>query len=177
MNFTNATKSRNVPNILSPNHTALPVEKKVASVLYFLKDTWSVTTTANTFGINQFALTKVITKVCSAVVIYMVPKLIKLPNSQDEMLSKISEFEAKFGITQACGCIHGTHIPLKAPKVNSQDYYNYKQFYLLNIQGVCDYKGYFMDVDCRWPGSCYDAKVYTNSSINRKMQHKEIPII
>ena len=118
-----------------------------------------MTTTANTFGINQFTLTKVITEVCSG------------------MLSKKSEFEAKFGITQACGCIHGTHIPLKAPKVNSQDYYNYKQFYLLNIQGVCDYKGYFMDVDCRWPGSCYDVKVYTNSSINRKMQHKEISII
>ena len=34
-----------------------------------------------------------------------------------------------------------------------------------------------MDVDCRWPGSCCDAKVYPNSSIDRKMQHKEILII
>ena len=53
----------------------------------------------------------------------------------------------------------------------------YKQCYSLNVQGVCDCKDYFMDVDCRWPGSCHDDKFYANSSINRKMQHKEIPII
>ena len=34
-----------------------------------------------------------------------------------------------------------------------------------------------MDVDCRWLGSCHDTKVYANSSINRKMQHKEISSI
>ena len=45
------------------------------------------------------------------------------------MLPKISEFEAKSGMTQAFGCIDGTYIPLKVPTVNSQDYYNYKQFY------------------------------------------------
>ena len=93
--------------------------------------------------------TKVVKEVCSAIVTYMVPKIIKLLNSQDEMLSKISEFEAKFGITQAFGSIDGTHSPLKAPAVNSQDYYNYKQFYSLNVQGLCDHKGCFMDIDCR----------------------------
>ena len=86
-----------------------------------------------------------------------------------------SEFEAKFGMTQAFGCIDGTHIPLKATTVNSQDYYNYKQFYSLNAQEGCDYKGHFTDVACRWLGNCHD--VYGDSNINRKMQQKEIPII
>ena len=40
------------PNILSPNHRALPVENKAAAVLYFLKDTGSMTMTANTFEIS-----------------------------------------------------------------------------------------------------------------------------
>ena len=96
-----------------------------------------MTMTANTFGIHHCTLSKVVKEVCSVIVTYMVPKLIKLTNSQDEMLSKISEFEAKFGMTQAFGCIEGTHIPLKTPTVNSQDYYNYKQFFSLNVQGVC----------------------------------------
>ena len=34
-----------------------------------------------------------------------------------------------------------------------------------------------MDVDCRWPGSCHDTKVYANSSITRNMQQKKIHII
>ena len=108
------------PNILSLNHRALPVEKKVAAVLYFLKDTGSMIMTANTFGIHQCTLSKGVKEVCSVIVTYMVPKLIKIPNSEDEMLSKISEFEAKFGMTQAFGCIDGTHIPVKAPTANSQ---------------------------------------------------------
>ena len=83
------------PSILSPNHRALSVEKKVAAVVYFLKDTGSMTMAANAFGIHQCTLTKLVKEVCSAIVIYMVPKLIKLRDSRDEMLSKISEFEAK----------------------------------------------------------------------------------
>ena len=161
------------PNILR----VLPVEKKVAVVLYFLKDTTSMTTAANLFRIYQGILTNNGKAVCSVIVTYMVPKLTKFPNSQDKMLSKISEFEVKFGMTEAFRCIDGTHIPLKAPTVNSQDYYNYEQFYSLNVQGVCDYKGYFVDFDCRWPSSCHDGKFYANSSINRKMQHKESSII
>ena len=63
------------PNILSLNCRALSVEKKVVAVLYFVKDTGLMTMTTNTFGIHQYTLTKVVKKVCSAIVTYMVPKL------------------------------------------------------------------------------------------------------
>ena len=33
-----------------------------------------------------------------------------------------------------------------------------------------------MDVDCRWPGSCHDAKVYANSKIYNNMQDNEMPM-
>ena len=52
------------PNILSPNYRALLVEKKVAAVLYFLKDTGSMTMTGNTFWIHQCTLSKVVKEVC-----------------------------------------------------------------------------------------------------------------
>lgn len=76
---------------------------------------------------------------------------------------------------QAMGCIDGTHIPIKRPIENSQDYFCYKQFYSLNVQAVCDYKGFFMDVECLWPGSVHDAKVFANSSINMKLQSNSLP--
>ena len=79
--------------MLSSNHRALPKERKFAAVLHFPKYTGLMTMTASTFGIHQCTLTKVVQEICSAIVTYMVPKLIKLPNSQDEMLSKISDFE------------------------------------------------------------------------------------
>ena len=75
-------------------------------------------------------------------------------------------------MSQAFGCINGTHIPILCPIQHSQDYFSYKQYYSLNVQAVCDYKGNFMDVKCMWPGSVHDAKVFANSSINRKLSNR-----
>ena len=164
------------PNPLSPNYRSLSAEKKLAVILYFLKDTGCLTMTANTFGIHQSTTSTVIMEVCEAIVTHLVPKYITLPKTREEMTSKVSQFELKFGMLQAYGCIGGTHIPMKTPNENSQDYFNYKQFFSLNVQAVCNYKGYFMDVDCRSPGSCHDAKVYANSKINKNMQDNEMPM-
>ena len=86
-----------------------------------------------------------------------------------------SEFEIKFGMVQAFGCIDGTHIQLKRPIKNSQDYFCYKQYFSLNVQAVCESKGYFIDVECKWPGSVHDAKVFANSTINKKLSEGTLP--
>ena len=54
-----------VPN--SPNYKAISAEKELAITLYSLKDTGSMWMTANTFGVHQSTVTKVIVQVCSAI--------------------------------------------------------------------------------------------------------------
>ena len=115
---------------------------------------------ANSFGVAICTVSVVIAEVCEAISKYMRPEFIFLPKSKDEMRVKTGEFKAKFGMKQGFWCINGTHIPIKCPVQNSQDYFWYKQFYSLNIQAVCDYRDYFMDVECMWPGSAHDAKVF-----------------
>ena len=51
------------------------------------------------------------------------------------MMFKAGEFEAKFGMKQPFACIGG-------------NYFGYKQFFSLNIQAVCYYRGYFIEVEC-----------------------------
>lgn len=102
---------------------------------------------------------------------------IRLPKHKSEMQRIVGEFEAKFGLPQAFGCIDGTHIKIKRPVENSQDYFSYKQYFSLNVQAVCDSKGYFLDVECMWPGSVHDAKVFPNSGINKKLRDGELPVI
>lgn len=34
-----------------------------------------------------------------------------------------------------------------------------------------------MDIECMWPGSVHDAKVYANSSINKKMRSNNLSIV
>ena len=163
------------PNPKSPNRRALTVEKKVAVALYYLKDTGSMWMTANTFGIHQCTVSKVVFEVCEAITTHLGPEYIHLPRTAEEMQRKVSEFELRFGLIQAFGCIDGTHVPIKTPSTDSHDYFCYKQYYSLNVQAVCDYRGRFIDVDCRWPGCVHDAKVFSNSTINHNMRNRKLP--
>ena len=80
-------------------------------------------------------------------------------------------------MTQAFGCIDGTHIPIVCPSEHSHDYLRYKRFHSLNVQAVCDYKGAFMDAECKWPGSVHDAKVFANSSICKCLRSSDLPTV
>ena len=101
---------------------------------------------------------------------------LRLPKTESEMNIKCSRFEAKYGMPEAFGCIDGTHIPIKRPTENSQDFFCYKMFYSLNVQCICDFSGMFMDIDCRWPGSVHDAKVFANSVVNQKLRDRLLPL-
>ena len=79
---------------------------------------------------------------------------------------------------QAFGCIDGTHIPIAGSSEHSHDYYFcYKQFHSLSVQAVYDYKGAFMDIECKWPGSVHDGKVFANSSICKRLRSSDLPTI
>ena len=118
--------------------------------------------TANAFGVHQCTTSKIIILVCDAINKRLGRAYLYLSQDKDEMTGKVSQFELKFGMIQAFGCINGTHIPLKTPRINSQDYFNYKQFYSINAQAVCDSCGLFMNIDCRWPGLVHNRKVFAN---------------
>ena len=82
--------------------------------------------TANSFEIAVNTASAVITEICQVISMYLGPKYLHLPKDQESMQSKVSEFEAKFGMSQVFGCIDGTHIPIRCPSENSQDFYSYK---------------------------------------------------
>ena len=131
----------------SPNYRSISAEKKVAVTLYYLKDMGSMATTANTFGIAINTASCLIHQVCNTI---------------------SNVYKAKFGMVQAFGCIDGTHVPIKRPVKDPQDYYCYKGFYLL-------LQRYIYGLDCRWPGSVHDAKVFAKSSISHKLREQQLP--
>ena len=164
------------PNPDSPNYGAIDATKRLAIALCYLKDTGSLRMTANAFGIHVSTASKIIHQVCNVIAFKLGPNLIKLPNYKSQMHKKSSEFEVKYGMPQAFGCIDGTHVRIKRPSENSQDYYSYKMYFSLNVQALCDFCGLFMDVDCRWPGSVHDAKVFANSAVNKNLRNGDIPV-
>ena len=117
---------------------------------------------ATHFGVANCTASKVIFEVCSAICSVLGLSYLHLPRDHEEMKMKVAQFEAKFGMVQTFGA-------------NAPDYYNYKSFHSLNVQVVCDYRGLFLNVECRWPGSVHDAKMFANSGIYRKLQNSQLP--
>ena len=98
----------------------IPANKKLVIAVYFLKDAGSLLTIANTFGVALSGASKIIYEVCKAVTEHLGSKYIGLPRTEEEMIQRPSEFESKYGMTQAFGCIDGTmfqfYILLKIPR-------------------------------------------------------------
>ena len=76
--------------------------------------------TANSFEIHQCTVSKTMRTGCEELKNVPGLKYLHLIKATIEMQNKVSEFEGKFG------CIDGTHISLKRPLVNSQDFFNHK---------------------------------------------------
>ena len=74
-------------------------------------------------------------------------------------------------MVQAFGCVDGNHIPIPKAFIDSQDYFNDNQFYSLKVQAVCcDCRDIFLDVDCSWPDSVHDTKVFTISYVHERLR-------
>ena len=165
------------PDPASPNRTALSTEKKLALTLYFLKDMGSLGMTANVFGVAISTVSVAVYEVCQAIATHLGSKYIRLPRTEEEMRELVVNFESRHGFPQAFGCVDGTHVAIKQPLENSHDFFSYKMKYTLNVQGICDYQCRFIDVDCRWPGSVHDAKVFSNSHVNSLFREGKLPLL
>ncbi|XP_041840404.1 protein ALP1-like [Melanotaenia boesemani] len=69
------------------------------------------------------------------------------------------------------GAIDGSHIRLKPPAQHRIDYLNYKGFYSVNMQAICDSSGRFLDIFVGYPGSVHDTRIMKNSSFYRARRY------
>ena len=76
----------------------IDVEKQVAVTLYYLADQGRMRKTANAFGIAKCAVSKIIYRVTKALKIYLGPKFIKLPITEEEVTESCRLFFGKIWI-------------------------------------------------------------------------------
>lgn len=145
----------------------LSLEKRVAVTLHYLKDQGSMRMTANTFGIARCTVGQVVQEICTVLTKNLGPELIKFPQTKEEVSTATAAFLQRFGFPQVIGCVDGTHIPIKQPSENANDYFSYKQIYSINCQGICNAFGQFINVEVKWPGSLHNARVFANSEIQK----------
>ena len=74
------------------------------------------------------------------------------------------------GFPQCVGVVDGTRIPIVPPVLFPADYYNWKGWHSIIMQGAVNHLGHFIDIYVGWPGRVHDARVFVNSSLYKRGQ-------
>ena len=153
----------------------ISVETQLAVTLYSLSDEGRLRKVANAFDLSRASCSIIVRRVSSAISTHLGPLYIKLPMTEESVKEKVSKFYNAFLIPRCLGAIDGTHIEIKQPLLNSSEYINRKSCFSLNVQALCDYRGCFMDIVVKWPGSVHDARMFANSKVNHFFKNEVIP--
>ena len=150
---------------------AITVEKRVAVALWRLSTGNSHRTVGLTFGIGRCTAMNVKDEFCSALM-RRTNDFIKFPKT--ETSQAIQKFRDISHFPQVVGALDGSHIPIKAPKEDSNEYVNRKSFHSIVLQGVADANGKFLHVSTGYAGSTHNARLLRMSSLLTAIEDGDI---
>lgn len=128
-------------SFMSPNavtvREAIPLQMRVAIVLYRLGSSGEYRMVANQFGVHKCTVKKFVYMFCNGMLNGPLRELIKMPK-EEEAIEIARRFEAAHGIPQIIGLIDGTHIPVLPPSNGYRDFVNRKGWPSYVLQAVVD---------------------------------------
>ncbi|KAL2642014.1 hypothetical protein R1flu_009601 [Riccia fluitans] len=125
------------------------------------------------FGIGSSTVQEMMYNVVLAINRELGGRFMLWPRGQ--AMKRVSKkFYRKCGLPNIQGAIEGTQIRVRAPKKDTSQYFNRKQFHSLLMQAVCDPDGVFLDISCRMPGHTNDKRVLRRSKFLQKVEMGEI---
>ncbi|XP_041838410.1 putative nuclease HARBI1 [Melanotaenia boesemani] len=139
---------------------------EVLIFIYWLAHGTSYRVTAEAFDIPKSTIHKVVHRI-GREIRKARSKVIFFPSHDtlDEVGRGFGVLAQHCAFNKAVGAIDGCHIRIKPPKHNKPDYFNYKQFYSIQLQAVCDSAGRFLDIFVGYGGSVHDTRILRNSPI------------
>ena len=147
------------------------VEKQLLITMWVLGNPETIRSVSDRFNVTKSSVFRIVRRICHAIVNNLAAQFICWPSG--ERLKQVTEqFQRKKGLPHCIGAIDGTHIPIKAPYDNPEQYVNRKKFHSVQLQGVCDADRFFT-VYCAYPGSVHDARVLRNSPLYQEAERLE----
>ncbi|XP_068716991.1 putative nuclease HARBI1 [Montipora capricornis] len=126
-----------------------------------------------TFGIGRCTAMNVKDEFCSALM-RRANDFIKFPKTETETSQAIQKFQDISHFPQVVGAFDGSHIPIKAPKEDPNDYVNRKSFHSIVLQGVADANGKFLHVSTGYAGSIHNARMLRMRSLLTAIEDGDI---
>ncbi|XP_058817968.1 putative nuclease HARBI1 isoform X2 [Topomyia yanbarensis] len=119
-------------------------------------------------GIHQTTVCKIIWHVCQQI-IDKSNYWIQFPSTEEQFRKAKNAWSRRGKIPNAIGAIDCTHVHIVRPHNHPDEFINRKGFASFNVQATCDANDIFTSIDCSWPGSVHDSRIWKNSDIHRIM--------
>ena len=145
------------------NH-ALSVKTQVLIALRFFASGSFQQVIGDIIGVDKSTVSRTVYKFCKAIIRHK-QQFIQFPFTEDEKDIIKQGFYKIGGFPSTIACIDGTHIRISGPWQNENDFVNRKGYHSINVQGMTDHTGKFVDVVSKWPGSTHDSFVFRTSNI------------
>lgn len=149
------------------------VEERVGLSLWRLATGNSYRSCGLQFGLGKSTV-EIICSEFEQAIFNLKNRFLKFPLTTQEIRNKMDKFEESYGIPQIMGAIDGCHIEINAPPDNHEDYFNRKQHYSVNLQGIVDANSKFVHATVGYPGSILDARVLRLSGLYDLAQNEQI---
>ncbi|XP_030058313.1 putative nuclease HARBI1 [Microcaecilia unicolor] len=152
---------------------AVPGLLKLLTILqFFATGTFQHVLRGNS-GVDQATVSRHLSQVLRALK-KCVRKYIAFPTGEEEWRRIKMDFYKIAGMPSVLGAIDCTHVAFTPPAAEEMQYRNRKMGYSLNVQAVCDAHLRILDVVTRFPGSCHDSYILSNSALGKKFAEGKI---
>lgn len=154
---------------LSLRGRPLPISLQVLLTLRFFASGTFHRETGDLCGASEATVCRIVHKVSRAIC-ELRSLYIKFPDAADQAKYKVQFYE--YGhFPGVIGCIDGCHVPVKCPSTpDAEEYRNRKNWFSINVQGVCTPNLEFSNIVARWKGSTHDSRIFVNSSLCAQFQ-------
>ena len=122
------------------------------------------------FTIGKATLSKIISETCNAIYTVLKDTYLSPPQSKEEWLEISSKFEELWDLPHVIGCLDGKHIRIECPKLSMTVYHNYKSFFNIVLEPICDANYCFTLFDLGQCGSNNDSGVLASSQIGEMFE-------
>ena len=129
------------------------------------------TVNGDLIGIHQTTVSRIINCVSTAI-LQQLPRFISFSQNLHETKRDFMNYSR---IPSIIGAIDGTHVPIISPGGDNAELFRCRKGYFsINVQCVCDSKGNFTDIVCRWPGATHDSTIFENSRLCHLLENNEL---
>jgi len=154
--------------------TAIPVPKRIAIALYYLKSNASADIVSDVFKVGHSTVHALLHEFCDAVVNLLFKKYVVFPESIEDKRKVADDFLSLWQFPNTFGSLDGTHIPIIAPMEFAEDYWNYKNYHSIVLMALVDARGKFIYTNIGRPGKANDAGIFNDCALKQKLLEKDV---